>query len=247
MPTTTRSSNKFKVLEMKDRSDDWVTRMDRIFDAPFRLLLIAKSGLGKTSLIGNIILRFYSHVFNGHDIYIFSPLKNDYKMETIILEKDIPDHNIFEEHDNDLLRELYDKLVEDFEERVANGKRPKNTLIIMDDLSFSGALRSGYFNQIARIFCNGRKQLISIIISSQLYSHVLPVCRENCSGMIVFNTAVRQLEQIAEDNNFLKTKRQFIEMFRANVREKHDFLVINYSNRLTDMYLNSDFEVIDAF
>ena len=235
-----------KILRMKDASDDYVVRKGLLFDCPFRLLLCAKSGLGKTSIIGNFCLRseYYSGVFNGEDIYIFSPLKNDYKMETIIVEKEIPEHNIFTHYDNDILRELYDSLVEDFEERVNAGKRPKHSLIVMDDLSFSGALRSGYFNQISRIFCNGRKQLISIIITCQLYSHVLPVCRENASGMIVFNTAIRQLEQIAEDNNFLKSKRDFIQMFRSNITSKNDFLAINYSNEVKEMYLDKNFEVI---
>jgi len=35
-------------------------------------------------------------------------------------------------------------------------------------------------------------------------------------------------------------------MFRDNVKEKHDFLVINYSNSSKEIYLNKDFEVITS-
>ncbi len=34
-------------------------------------------------------------------------------------------------------------------------------------------------------------------------------------------------------------------MFRDNVREKHDALIINYSNNFEQMYLSRDFEEID--
>ena len=34
-------------------------------------------------------------------------------------------------------------------------------------------------------------------------------------------------------------------MFRDNVKEARDFLVINYSNPFNELYLNSSFNVID--
>ena len=36
-------------------------------------------------------------------------------------------------------------------------------------------------------------------------------------------------------------------MFRKYVKEKHDFLVINYSNKKSEMYLDKNFNVITEF
>lgn len=235
-----------KVLRMIDQSDDFTTDKGLLPKVPFRGILCGKSGSGKTSALGSMLLlpEFYLNDFQGEDIYIFSPLRNDFKMQTIIETKDIPDGNITTDFDDELLGMIYDKLVSEFEHDLQIEKIPSNKLIILDDLSFSGALTSGRYNNISRVFCNGRKQNISIILTTQLYTHILPVCRENASFLIMYNTSLKQLESVAEEWNYLSTKKAFITMFRNNVKEKHDFLVINHSNKSEHMYLDKNFEPI---
>ena len=234
---------------MKDKSDKHSISKDIIFDIPFRVVIVGKTGCGKTSCLGSLLLlnQFYRNDFKGKDTYIFSPLVNDFKMEQIISAKDIPDMNVFNGYDEDLLNALYDKLVEEYKKEEDELGKVSPKLVVLDDCSFDGSLRKGLFNSVSRIFCNGRKHNISIIITSQFYTHILPVCRSNISGAILYNTNRRQLELIAEDNNYLKTKKNFInEVFYENVKEKHDFIVINYSNPRSDLYLNKNFEVINT-
>jgi len=235
-----------QVLKMKDKSDDFTVDKGLLPKLPFRGIICGKSGSGKTSALGSMLLlpEFYLHNFNGANIHIFSPLLNDNKMETIIKVKEIPDGNISMDFDDALLGMVYDKLVEDFEHDMISGIIPEHKLIILDDLSFSGAFTSGRFNNVSRVFCNGRKQNISIILTTQLYTHILPVCRENASFLIMYNTSLKQLESVAEEWNYLSTKKAFIKMFRENVIEKHDFICINHSNTANNMYLNKNFEVI---
>ena len=235
-----------KVLKMKDISDDFTIDKGLLPKVPFRGILCGKSGSGKTSALGSMLLlpEFYLNDFTGDNIYIFSPLKNDFKMETIIAVKDIPDGNITTDFDDDILGMIYDKLVEEFDRDIKLNNNPPHKLIILDDLSFSGVFTSGRFNNISRVFCNGRKQNISIILTTQLYTHILPVCRENASFLIMYNTSLKQLESVAEEWNYLNTKKAFITMFRQNVKQKHDFLVINHSSKMENMYLDKDFEPI---
>tara|TARA_R110002153_G_scaffold239330_1_gene393791 strand:- start:701 stop:1444 length:744 start_codon:yes stop_codon:yes gene_type:complete len=241
------SSSKNKIQRLKDKSDSNVIDKGLIDNVPFRCLLCGASGLGKTNFLANMILKneWYNKEFYGDDIYIFSPLKNDNKMHTIISQKEIPESNIFTEFDEDILKEIYDLSVREFEERTNAKKRIYNKLIILDDLSYSGVLRAKQMGQINRVFCNGRKHNISIIITSQKYTQISPVQRSNFTSAVLYNTANSQVEAIEMDVNFLKTRKAFKKMFRDNVDEKRDFLYVNFSNEKKDIYLNKDFKVID--
>lgn len=236
-----------KIYKMKDKGDSFTIPKKMIFDIPFRLVIIGKTGCGKTSAIGSLLCldQFYSKDFRGDNIYIFTPLENDFKMEQVIKTKKIPNINVYTSLDDDILNALYDKLVEEYKEAVEGKMKPKPKLILLDDLSFDGSLRSGFYNSVSRIFCNGRKHLISIIITSQYVSHILPVCLANISGGIFYNMSDRQLDITTEHYNYLNSKRDFKNLFRDNVRENHDFMVVNFSNnRETGLYLNKNFEKI---
>ena len=241
------SSSKNKIQRLKDKSDSNVIDKGLIDNVPFRCLLCGASGLGKTNFLANMILKneWYNKEFYGDDIYIFSPLKNDNKMHTIISQKEIPESNIFTEFDEDILKEIYDLSVREFEERTNAKKRIYNKLIILDDLSYSGVLRAKQMGQINRVFCNGRKHNISIIITSQKYTQISPVQRSNFTSAVLYNTANSQVEAIEMDVNFLKTRKAFKALFRNEVDEKRDFLYVCFSNEKKDIYLNKDFKVID--
>ena len=240
-------SSKNRIQRLKDKSDSNVINKGLIDDIPMRCIICGASGLGKTNFLANMILKdeWYNKEFYGDDVYIFSPLKNDTKMNTIISQKEIPEENVFTEFDDDILKEIYDLSVNEFEERSNAKKRIYNKLIILDDLSYSGVLRAKQMGQINRVFCNGRKHNISIIITSQKYTQISPVQRANFTSAVLYNTANSQVEAIEQDVNFLKSRKAFKSLFRSQVLEKRDFLYVNFSNEKKDIYLNSDFKVID--
>jgi len=241
------SSSKNKIQRLKDKSDSNVIDKGLIDNIPFRCLLCGASGLGKTNFLANMILKneWYGSNFFGDDVFVFSPLKNDNKMNTIISQKEIPESNIFTEFDEDILKEIYDLSVREFEERTNAKKRIYNKLIILDDLSYSGVLRAKQMGQINRVFCNGRKHNISIIITSQKYTQISPVQRSNFTSAVLYNTANSQVEAIEQDVNFLKTRKSFKTLFRNEILEKRDFLYVCFSNEKKNIYLNKDFKVID--
>lgn len=83
-----------KILRMKDTSDNYVIKKKDIFDLPARLIISGASGMGKTSILGNLILRenAYRKDFEPENIFIFSgSLKGDIKIKTMIKELDIPE------------------------------------------------------------------------------------------------------------------------------------------------------------
>tara|TARA_E500000318_G_scaffold82640_2_gene78066 strand:- start:1588 stop:2319 length:732 start_codon:yes stop_codon:yes gene_type:complete len=234
------------ILKMKDLSDDFTVDKGILPNLSFRGIIVGRTGSGKTSALGSLLLlpEFYLNDFKGENIYIFSPLKNDFKMETIIKTKEIPEGNISTEYDDELLGMIYDKVVKEFEQSIQLEQTPEHVLIVLDDLSFSGALKTGTFNNIARVFMNGRKQLVSIILTTQFYHHILNSVRQNASFVMLYNTSLRQLDSVMEEHNFLPTKKQFVKMFRDNVKRKTDFIVINHDNEPENLYLDKNFEPI---
>ena len=150
--------------------------------------------------------------------------------------------------DNESLSQIYDEITREYTDRVAKNKSPFPKLFIFDDLSFDGSLRKGNFNMINKIFCNGRKHQISVIITSQYYNHILPSCRANASFILLGDMSDRQLDIVTDENNYLSgksPKASFKRMVRATIGDKHDFIIINYSNPKEFMYLNKDFEPIN--
>jgi hypothetical protein len=239
------SKKKLKLKVIKDKSDDLVIKKGLLFDVPFRILLVMKTGMGKSNTICNFFRSdFYGKEFNGDDIYIISPMINDNKLELLIDFKQIPDDNVITTFDNDLLNDLYDKITEEFSESVEMGRKPANVVWIVDDMSWSGALKQGYFNIINKVFCNGRKHNISILLSSQYYTHILSSCRSNASGLILGNASEKQLKLISEENNFLENEKMFRKLFRSVFKNKFDYFIINYSNDFNQMYMDKDFNVL---
>ena len=199
-----------KIFKMKDKTDSFVINKKNIFDLPMRLLLIGKSGNGKSSFLGNLLLRddFYRKDFKPENIYIFSGSKGDVKIATIITELEIPEENLFYQYNDEEINILYEHLVENYKEHILNKEKPEHVLILFDDLSYTNKMKiSKKESALDKLFCNGRKWLISTIITAQKYSQLNTTSRENCSGMVLNNCSNKQIELIEADVNFTKSKK----------------------------------------
>ena len=241
-------SKTYKILKVRDKNDSYYTPVDRLFDLPFRLLINGKSQLsGKTSVIMNLLLNpqfGYEKMFDGDDIYIITNNKLDNKLKMLMDKLDIPEGNHME-FDEDMLKILYEDIEEEFMEDVGEGSKPKNKLMIIDDVAYSGGLKNySKRNIIDRLVCNGRHALISTIFTSQKYSQTSTCLRTNISGAILFGTNAKEVDLIADDMSYYEKKKDFIKMFRETTKIPRSFLVVNYSNPPEELYLNTEFEPI---
>lgn len=236
-----------KILRMKDNSDSFVKKKNDIFDLPMRLIISGSSGMGKTSILGNIILRndAYRNDFEPENIFIFSgSLKGDIKIKTMIKELDIPDGNVYTSYNEELMEHVYDELVDRFEEAINEKRKPEHSLIIFDDLAFSNLFaKSSKNSQIDRLFCNGRKFLISTILIIQKYTQLNTCARENATGLILGKSSNKQLELVESDFNYLNNKKEFLNMVRENTKSKHDFMVFTPDKK--EVYRDKNFKVIE--
>ena len=236
-----------KIRKVIDKSDNNVIDNGLLPDVRFFGLLVGKTGSSKTTLMVNMLAspEFpYDKIFKGEHIYVFSgSLNSDEKLKKLIEYKEIPESNLYEGFDNDTLNELYSKLEDEYMERKANKEDVEYPLVILDDLSFALS-RGKDFNSIKRFAQNSRKLAISVLITTQHYSQVELAVRNNISFAVLYATSNRNLELIEAEHNYLPTKKDFMKMWHDNVKSKRDFLIVNYDNDGTDIYLNKDFEPI---
>jgi len=234
----------YTILKIKDKSDSYYSHLKDIFDIPMRLIIVGKSFLsGKSTIILNLLLRekFYKDKFEGKNIYIISNNKMDNKMRILKQEKDVPADNFMEFSESNLDM-IYQKVEDECLEAINENEKPVNSLIILDDCSFSGDLRAKMAGTLSRIFCNGRHINLSCIVTAQKYSQLSTTIRSNASGAILFSNSAKEVESMSEDFNYLESKKDFVRMFRAATKEKNSFLVVNFSE--DNIYMDSKFKPI---
>jgi len=237
-----------KVHRMIDSTDQYTTDKQEIPSLPARLILVSKSGGGKTSVLGNLLLKkeFYRDDFPPENIFIFTGSYGDPKINIMVSQLDIPSENLIDGYNEEQASIFYDMMVDEFKEAVLEGKKPKNSLFIFDDLSYTNLLRIIKKNSIIdKIYANGRKWLISVVTTTQKFSSINTSCRENTTCAMLWGCSNKQLELIENDFNYLNNKKEFFKLFRENTKEKHDFLVIDFSKR--DIYRNMEFKKYDSY
>jgi len=249
--------DKLEILKMRDNAEGSRVHKDKAFDLPMRLLIIGKSQLsGKTNTVGNLMLRpfddtdksgreFYKNDFKGDNIYIVCPSTLiDHKWSSIVSGKRIPPENVMMKYDEEELTKLYEKLQEEYHEKVDSGEKPEHKLIIFDDASHGGDLKSKLHGVMARFACNSRHILVSVMVTAQKYSDVSTSLRENASGLILYSCSNKQGDLIYNDIGE-SCKGDFMRMFRRATEKRHSFLVCNYSNDHEHRFMDSNFQKID--
>ena len=234
-----------KILKVKDSADGFHKKMP-VFDLPMRILLNSKSqhGIGKTTIILNLLLNpefGYDKVFKGENIYIVSDNDQDEKLKLLAKYKDIPEQNIMKYNESDLIS-LYDEIEEKFEEDKSD-KDIQQRLIIMDDVGYSGKMKSKQFGIIAKLVSNGRHIALSQIYTSQRLNMTPGTLRSQITGACFGTCSMRELEMIENDFNYMDSKKSFIKMFRKHTEESRSFICINFTGN-AGLYYDREFKPI---
>ena len=235
-----------QVYRMKDSTDSYtINKPGGLWNLPMRLALVGRTGAGKTSVLGNLLLRpdMYKGDWNAENIFIISgSLHGDAKLKTIIDQLEIPKSNLFHKYDPLVLDTIYEELMDRYNEAVADKKKPEHSLIILDDVSFTGrmARHGAKDDPLNRIISNGRKFLVSIINTAQKYTQLSTTIRENLSGGMIGQSTNKQLALIETDHNYLRQKKDFENLFRQQTRNAHDYFIFSHDSPA--YYLNHDFK-----
>jgi hypothetical protein len=241
--------SKLQIHKVIDTNEKYYIKKDIIADLPFKIVIVGKSQLsGKTNFCLNFLLKkeFYLDDFDGDNIFIVSPsYDSDFKIQTLIHQKQIPQHNLYKEYDESILETIYQMIQEDFEKAIKTKIRPVHSLIFFDDMSAGGHFKAKHYGIIAKIFSQGRHINLSCILTSQKASDVPTNAFENLTMGVFFNCSERQLDKISDDTNYIADKKSFKKAFRKATKEPHSFFVVNFTNPIDSMYMNKDFEPIE--
>jgi hypothetical protein len=236
---------KITILKVKDDAEKFYSKKPQIFDLPMKLAIVgASQRSGKTNWIINALGRdkLYGKDFEPENIYIFSPSLNSNKWQRFIEAKGVPEENLFSSLKEEELEILYEDVEDEYNDAIANGKKPQNKIVVFDDLSYDGSLRGkSKFGIIDKLVCNGRHFLLSSAFLIQSYKGISPDCRANLSGLVVFNLSTRELESIVHEHSYLPSNKDFMKMFRNTTKKKHATFIINYSNSPENLYMDSNF------
>jgi hypothetical protein len=245
-----------EILKMKDKAESYRIDKTPLPDLPMRLLVIGKSQFaGKTNLLANLMNRPYDDTdltgtlgyrkdFKGHNMYVVCPSSDiDEKWGAIIEFKEIPSENVYSSYDEEALKMLYDRLTTQYKESINNGEKPEHTIILFDDISSSGKLKSKTNGVIAELFQRGRHILCSTVLLAQNYVDIPTACRKNCTACIIFEQPLSAMEAIFKDHGKI-TKNIFIREFEKATKDRHTMFTINYSNPPDQRFLDTNFEPI---
>jgi hypothetical protein len=232
------SERELRILPMpldNETKDKKVEQLDkRLFGHPFRAVVVASSGGGKSSFIYSLISqkRMYEGFFDKILIWNGSPRYNSQYRK-------IKNVEVFNKFDENEIQEIVNEIRLLQEERKAQGLRYYRILFIFDDYSSKGLVSRSSINIVDDVFCSGRNAGISIIITSQVYKHINRNCRmTNLTHLVVMGVNKDMLEEIAEEHQSeLATPDDVINIFR-DIRKKDTFghLIVDYTRPPTERF-----------
>ena len=202
---------------------------------PFSLLLVAPKGSGKTTILHNLLVWYYSYFDN---VFIFSPtIHMDLKWKKLIERLQIPPENLFTSYRESEVSNLMG-IIKDYNNCVEENNDKIKCLLIFDDI-IEQLPKGKKISSLNKLAMNHRHFNISHIIVSQSFKKIDPVVRSNTTGLVLFNTdnsaeRAKIVEELCGNLGRAKFEKSWIDC----VSKKYGFMFLNYDTRL--IYENFD-------
>ena len=239
------SDLKIQPIPLEDETQDkGINKLDkRLFGHPFRSVVVASSGGGKSSFIYSLLKqsKMYANFFDKVLIWNGSPRYND----TFSKLKNTEVYNDYNEED---IKNLVDEIRQLQEERKKENKRYLRILFIFDDYSSKGLTKRNSVNIVDDIFCSGRNAGISVIITSQVYKHINRNCRmTNVTHLVVMGVNQEMLKEIADEHQSESATPDDVVNIYNRIRSDDNYghLIVDYTKPVKNRFrtLNKTFKI----
>ena len=188
------------------------------FDTPFRSLVVAPSGSGKSNFITNLISLFCKGKGTYDSIFIFCKSRDE-PLYQFLGDKS---KGLIEVH------ETLEKLP-----ALNDLKTSEQTLIIFDD--FITDIKK--FPIISEYFIRGRKRGCSLMFLSQSYFNTPKVIRQNINYCVILKLGgTRDVNAILRECSIGLTKDELLYMYQQATKQKFDVFIINLDKSSTERY-----------
>jgi hypothetical protein len=227
-----------------ETKDTKIEKLDkRLFGHPFRAVIVASSGGGKSSFLYSLISQksMYEGFFDKILIWNGSPRYNGQF-------KKIKNAEVYNNFDPVEIKTIVDEIREIQTQRKAEGLRYFRVLFIFDDYSSKGLVSRNSVNIVDDVFCSGRNAGISIIITSQVYKHINRNCRmTNTTHLIVMGVNQEMMKEIAEEHQSEYATPDDIISIYKNIRKEDQYghLIVDYTRPPKERFrtLNKTYKV----
>jgi len=191
----------------------------------FFWLICGKPGSGKTSLLINALQskkenRIYRKVFDK--ILLVMPKNSRKSIKKNPLD-DLPDDQVFEYFGLDVIEKIKD-IREEFDDLDKKKKRPRNQLLILDDIT---AYLKDNPKPLIELATNRRHLKLSIVLLVQFLRAVPRAIRFQVTHVTFFKPSNELDLKIIEEEYVNLKKEDFRDLARFCFIDKHDFIFIN--------------------
>ena len=221
------------------------SKYDMVPRVPFRSLVLAPSGGGKTVLIQNMILDIYRDCFSR--VYIFSPsievdstwLPVKKYIEQEMLVKHSKEEPIFFDHyDPEALHKIIDtqhKVIDYMKKQ--NTKKIYSILVVVDDFADSPEF-SRHSKILHALYTRGRHNSISTITATQKFSAIAPIIRVNATELYVYRLRnYKDLETFIDEVSAVTDKKTLMQIYTLATSEPYSFLYVNLrAKKVSEMF-----------
>ena len=198
----------------------------------FFWLICGKAGSGKTSLLINALQskkgnRIYRKVFDK--IILVMPKNSRKSLKNNPLD-DLPDDQVYESFNSDVINKIKD-IREEFDELDKKKKRPRNQLLILDDIT-AHLKDSNTMKDLVELSTNRRHLKLSIVLLVQFLRSIPRPIRFQVTDVTFFKPSNELDLKIIEEEYINMTKEDFKDLTRFIFINKHDFIFINKDEEL---------------
>ena len=210
------------------------SKYDMVPRIPFRGIILAPSGGGKTVLLQNMILNIYKNCFSR--IYIYSPsidVDSSWLPVKEYIEKEMkvrPEKKeiYFNHYNPESLENTIDtqhKLIDHMKKE--NYKKLYSILIVIDDFADAPEF-SRQSKLLHALYTRGRHNSISTITATQKFTAIHPIIRVNATELYVYRLRnYNDLQTFLEEVSAIADKKILLEIYHMAVEEPYSFLFVD--------------------
>lgn len=240
---TESSTDPYKIQVFKTNKEDiyqpCCCKNELIPKLPTTILVIGRSGSGKTNAVVNLLTNKNLLHDTFDFIYIFSGIRPD---QELLKPLNIPKDQIkidFEEEDVQRLMTKMENTVE------KNGMRKTpSVLFLFDDIL--GKKKFLNSKTLSKLVTTNRHMNITCIILSQYYKKLPPVVRTNASYYLIFPSSEAELLKVADElTPANQTKQQFLKLLKYATKDKYQFFSLNSKTEPRKMCRKNFGEIIN--